>query len=356
MSRCGINLSMVLARASLWGRGRYRRCELVSITKTIIEEFQEQGFVAVKGVLDPTEDLQPVVDEYAEVLDKLARMLYAAGQISSDYSKYPFYERISRFIVETGTKYLTHFDLNLPTVGVTEETPMHRGPAIFRLMRNPKLLDVLEMFLGPEILCNPLHIIRIKPPERLLSEEARKNPSGSIKKTLWHQDLWAFTKEADETNVLTVWIPITGATIEMGCLEVVPGSHLLGEDVVTHCKPSERRPGLKGIPDEIISPNRVPVPLEAGGVLFLHKLTQHSSLENVSDRFRWSFDLRYQPAGQPVGQAGRPAWVARSRSNPASEMTDPDEWSEMWRQVRARQARGQQSDHTRFDLKSPLCF
>ena len=36
--------------------------------------------------------------------------------------------------------------------------------------------------------------------------------------------------------------------------------------------------------------------------LFLTKKTVHSALPNISDVIRWSFDLRYQPIGQPTGR------------------------------------------------------
>jgi len=39
--------------------------------------------------------------------------------------------------------------------------------------------------------------------------------------------------EADETDMLTVWLPVTDATEENGCLCAIPGSHR--EGLVTHC-------------------------------------------------------------------------------------------------------------------------
>jgi hypothetical protein len=60
---------------------------------------------------------------------------------------------------------------------------------------------------------------------------------------------------------------------------------------------------------------------------------QHSSLENRSDGIRWSFDLRYQPPGQPTGRDEFPSFVARSRQNPVT--VDHAAWVEMWRQTEA---------------------
>ncbi len=62
--------------------------------------------------------------------------------------------------------------------------------------------------------------------------------------------------------------------------------------------------------------------MQAGDVLFLNKMMLHSSLSNVSDRIRISFDLRYNPIGQPSGRPAFPGFVARSRRAPEAELTD----------------------------------
>jgi hypothetical protein len=62
----------------------------------------------------------------------------------------------------------------------------------------------------------------------------------------------------------------------------------------------------------------------------------HASLRNDSDGIRWSFDLRYQPIGQPTGRPWFPAFVARSRQQPASEVSDPAAWAKLWQATRSR--------------------
>ena len=68
------------------------------------------------------------------------------------------------------------------------------------------------------------------------------------------------------------------------------------------------------------------VPLKRGDALFMQKLTCHSSLPNNSADIRWSFDLRYQPTGQPSGRPAFPDFVVRSRHNPDSVLTDYHVW------------------------------
>ena len=71
----------------------------------------------------------------------------------------------------------------------------------------------------------------------------------------------------------------------------------------------------------------------------MHRLTMHASLSNHSQDVRWSFDLRYNPIGQPTGRGHFPGFVARSRQNPASELRDPAEWARLWHECRDRLAR-----------------
>ena len=67
--------------------------------------------------------------------------------------------------------------------------------------------------------------------------------------------------------MLTVWIPITKATTENGCLVVANKSHTNGLSL--HCMRSEKRPQWKGIeiPPEYIKENKIPLEMQPGDVL-----------------------------------------------------------------------------------------
>ena len=70
--------------------------------------------------------------------------------------------------------------------------------------------------------------------------------------------------------------------------------------------------------------------------MLLNKLTEHASLANHGESIRWSFDLRYQPIGQPTGRAVFPGFIARSEAHPEQVLTDPGEWANLWWQARDR--------------------
>ena len=278
----------------------------------------------------------------------LIEKLHAEGKLRHKYPAENTLDRLSAFVADTGDEFFDHLSTYVSHAYDSADRPMYLHPQMFHLFRSPRLLDAIEQFIGDEIAVSPLHITRIKPPEHSLSEAVQSSPNGMISKTLWHQDLWAFQTEADETDALTVWVPMVPVDEETGCLLVVPGSHRSGE-LSVHCKPTETTASLQGHSLMRSSPrSEVTLPADPGDLVILNKLTQHSSLVNVSDRLRWSYDLRYQPIGQPVGQGGRPAWIARSRMHPEREMTDFEDWRDMWRDIMAREtSQGGIEDHTR---------
>ena len=94
-----------------------------------------------------------------------------------------------------------------------------RGRACFEFLGNDNLLDLIEGLVGPEITCSPIQHVRPKLPVGL-------TPSGSdAHEVPWHQDAGVTWEEADPYFILTVWLPLVPATVEKGCLEIIPRTH-----------------------------------------------------------------------------------------------------------------------------------
>ena len=317
-------------------------------------QLREEGYTVLRNALDVDQDVQPLVDEYSRVLDDLIESLCSAGKLSHAYVGLTPIERMCAFVADTGKKYFNYLSIFVPFAKIEPNRPMYLHPAMFNLLRSPRLLDAIEPIIGPEIAVSPFHFARIKPPERRLPPDIQNSPNGMISQTVWHQDLWGLEASADETRLITVWIPLLPADEENGCLVVAPGTHRSGA-LEIHCKPSPSRPHSKGIPEELVPRDRRPVPANPGDIILLDRLVQHSSLVNRSNRLRWSCDLRFQAADQPVGQCGRPAWIARSRTHPEREMADFGEWRRMWQGIIAVQSQQEMPDPTRFAIGDPLC-
>ena len=312
------------------------------------EQFADEGYLVVEDVLDPVRDIAPVMAEYAEVLDGIAQSLYGEGAISSTYRELSFLDRLIRVCEESGRNFPQHFDISLPQSGIRHDTPIHVGPAVFGLLTSPRLLDVVEDVVGPEIYSNPVQHIRMKLPERAV---AKGKHNGLVSNVPWHQDNGVILPEADEATILTVWMPLNDATVENGCLQVIPRSHR-GE-LEPHC-PTDRS---LSIPEKLLPLERArPLPMRAGSILLMTQRTVHSSLENVTDdQVRLSFDLRYQPIGQPTGRPAFPGFVARSAAHPERVLRDPAAWARSWYQARERLAEQEDPTYNRWRADAPVC-
>ena len=319
----------------------------------LLQEFSEQGFVVVRGVLDETLDLAPVRAEYETVLDELIRA-WRAESPQSAWSGMadglPFGPRLIQFVAESRFSYGQHFDISLPQKGITDTTPIHCGPAVFNLLRSPRLLDWVEKFVGPEIYSNPVQHTRLKLPVDKLPPEAFNGLTGDI---AWHQDQAVIVPEGDQTDILTVWFPMNATTVRNGCLSVAPRSHL--PPMRLHCSNFKHTSKNQVcIPDALVDPNQIPLPMNPGDVLFMHRRTLHRGLTNRSDEIRWSFDLRYQRIGDPTGRPWFPGFVVRSQRDPASELRSHEAWRQLWHEARQRLA-GHDVSFNRWDNADPLC-
>ncbi len=320
------------------------------LTREQLQQFAEEGYLVVDEVVDPARDIAPVFAEYATVLDEIAKNLHGQGLISEAYADLPFTDRLIRICEASGRNFHRHFDCSLFLGDIRPDAPIHVGPALFRLVTHPRLLDVVERVIGSEIYSNPTQHIRMKLPPRAI---APGNNSALVARTPWHQDNGTYTTDADESEILTVWMPLNDATVENGCLQVIPRSHRHG--LATHC------PGREGvmmsIPGKLLpEAQAIPLPMQAGSVLLMTRQTVHASLDNgTDDQVRISFDMRYQPTGQPTGHPYFPGFVARSHAYPGQVLRDPAEWARLWYAARNRLNAGHDGVPERWSVEHPAC-
>ncbi len=310
------------------------------LTEAQVEQFADEGYLVLPGVLDDA-DLEPVVAEYDAALDGAARRLHARGDIGDLHEGLPFADRYTALVLQNPAVFF-YLGLSLPLDYEAldpEFVRVHTGPALFGLLSHPRLLDLAEAVIGPEISLNPVLQARIKPPQRLLRGPVAEY--SNIGATTWHQDFGAVMDEAADTDMLTVWVAVTEATEEMGCLQVIPRSHR-DAALTLHC-PGIRNAAENYIPQALLDRHGtppVPLPCQRGSIVLLTRFTEHGALPNRSDRLRWSFDLRYQPAGQPSGRPAFPSFVLRSRAGRA--VATAADYAAGWEATRQRVLSGRQ--------------
>ncbi len=168
---------------------------------------------------------------------------------------------------------------------------LHRDPVFERFARVPVLLDLIAELLGEEIDC-------------FLSQFIFKTPGAYGQP--WHQDALYFPFTPDRQ--LGVWLAVSEATLDNGCLHVLPRSHL--EPVHPHVR--DRRPGSNYGYLEIVDHDMtgaVPVPMQPGDLLVFHSHLMHRSTDNVSDRIRAAMVYHYSPAGTVDASPRGPFYV-----------------------------------------------
>jgi phytanoyl-CoA hydroxylase len=115
--------------------------------------------------------------------------------------------------------------------------------------------------------------------------------------TAWHQD-FPFWPVIEPANLVTAWVPLEDATVENGCMWIVPGSHRWGVYnrgiIGTDPRNFAPTPDAASLPAEAeVCPTPYPVPV--GQVLFHHCLTWHGSPANGSGHGRPAIAVHYMP-------------------------------------------------------------
>lgn len=277
------------------------------LTHEQVRFFGENGYLVAEGVL-LEEDLAHVIAEYERWIDCRATELASEGRIQELHRDASF-ERRTALLYAQNPDIIR--DMDIMSV---------RGPATFAFLRNERILDAVESIIGPEITCSPIQHVRAKPPAAV----SKDGQGAGFFNVPWHQDAGVTWEEADGSDIITCWIPLTNATVENGCMEVIPGAWKRGYLEHQAAGGTTIRPDL--LPE--IAPR--PVPVRKGGVVFMHRYTPHRSTPNYTDGVRWSLDLRYQPTGTPTGRPFHPAFVVRSRAHPETVLTDHATWSQRW--------------------------
>ena len=287
----------------------------MTLTTQQVEQYREDGFLIVRDLFRP-EELQPVMDEISGLVDDLARDLHGAGKITDMHADRGFFER------------LTCLERDFKGAAVLIHTRGHLGPRLANLWSSPKLLDIVEQFIGPDIAGHPVWNIR------------SKTPDTGLMTVPWHQDTAYLGDGAETTLQPTAWIPFLDANAINGGLQVLRGGHRPGR-VAKHRLESSignKKSWYLYIDEADLPPgDLVTCEMPFGSVLFLNQLIPHRSLENRSDKVRWSVDLRWQDPKLPNGDQGGAGVIVMRKADDPSFRVDWDEWAAEQRRAYAVQ-------------------
>ena len=253
------------------------------------EQYAEEGYVVLRGFFGP-EDLSPLMERFLQIV---------RGQCEIPEEMLVMKD----VMVVKGA-----VDPETEESGVAKVQDFHNDPVLFeRYSKNPRLLDLMESLLGPDL--EVIHTMLIN------------KPPGVDGRHPFHQDLLYFPFRPADWIVGTS-TALEEVTRENGCLEVIPGSHK--GDLMEHENPDWEHLnigyfGVKGMEGE---PERVYLEMQPGDMVLFHPQLIHGAGRNRTDGFRRtilthyaSARCKYLPGAESVGEL-RPYRLVRGQSHP----------------------------------------
>tara|TARA_B100000941_G_scaffold182851_1_gene131318 strand:+ start:152 stop:1021 length:870 start_codon:yes stop_codon:yes gene_type:complete len=213
-----------------------------SISQDQINFYNEKGYLIVENVLSQNE-----IKELGSITDNFVEKSKNITKHNEDFD------------IEPG-----HSKENPKLRRIKKPEKQH---SIYeKTLKNPKILDVVEDLIGPNI--------------RTLGGKLNMKAPGGGAQVEWHTD-WAFYPHTND-DILEVGIPLDDMEIENGCLMAIPGSHKW--EAISHHE--------DGVFVGAVSENdfnmedAVPFVLKAGSISLHHVRALHGSAPNMSNRPR----------------------------------------------------------------------
>src|SRR5438874_1271534 len=153
------------------------------------------------------------------------------------------------------------------------DRPHFEDPWLFRYLTHPRVLSVIQDFVGPDIALWSSHFIA--------------KPKGDGKAVPWHTDGAYWNKRLEPMQVVTLWLAVDESTVENGCMRVIPGSHIAFKAHIDNYIPVDKSVNVfhARIPSELIDESKaVNLDLAVGECSFHDAWTIHGSNPNNSPK------------------------------------------------------------------------
>lgn len=253
------------------------------LSKAQIAEFRRNGILILKGFYDLGQDIGPIQRAIYEIIG-LVISKYDLPIGRPDFTPEYFDAGFQQLISANRTYGSEVYDAakQIPAFLRLVSHPAHEQ--LFRELRDGAIPAVAAGGYGMRI----------------------DNPNEDRFRANWHQEYPAQLRSLDG---LVYWSPLVPVTVDMGPVEICPGSQVEGPiPVFTRDKSNPEKTGaysltlkdeeglLKKYPH--ISPLTVP-----GDLVILDFLVLHASGHNRSKRSRWTMQLRYFNFQEPTGRS-----------------------------------------------------
>ncbi|CAM3177250.1 phytanoyl-CoA dioxygenase family protein [Stackebrandtia soli] len=236
-------------------------------------QFRRDGYVVLRNAVDP-DLLQPFIDVLSARVAAVAEERHRSGLVPSTFDELDFDERIAA-VYSTGGFVMRDWRQHL------------RCREYHDIVTSPQLTDPLSTLIGGEITYQGNSHLRPHLPRHL-------------DRLPWHQDAQFYGPGIDGMlwNMVQVWLPLSDAPVDGGCMAVVPGSHRWGPIPL----PDGRPVTVTTEPEAVYAATGARVrfeptallPMRKGDLLLFTNTLAHTGTENRSGKVRWSVDLRFE--------------------------------------------------------------
>jgi phytanoyl-CoA hydroxylase len=213
--------------------------------------FSENGYLVVDQVFLPEE-----VTIFQRACDDLAA-LGAGLATSTDRLKMKVFDDNIKLVQQVGD-------------------PHEMSGVWLDLVKDTRLLDMTEALLGPNLLVYYSQLMMKAPRQGFTAP--------------WHQDFAFFPH--GKAGILACTVAIDDATLENGCIRVIPGSHRLG--LINHYNRDGLFTGVVQDEHAFDASSEVALTAKAGSVIFWHSLTLHASHPNRTEQPRRALVIEYK--------------------------------------------------------------
>jgi phytanoyl-CoA hydroxylase len=229
------------------------------VSEADVEHFRVHGYLAMNGLLSGTE-----IEDCKRALSDLAhrRTVWDTRVWSQEE---PYFARGGQ------DERVDDPELRLRKLAYF----VHLEPRLAHVASHPRLRAIVDALIGPN--------------SRMIQDMALLKPPFRGSEKPWHQDA-AYFDWTPLGGVVGTWIALDAATVENGCMQIIPGSHRQGPAPHFHVRDCQ-------LADQRVQVERaVTIPLEPGGVLFFSGLLHHGTPPNITAARRRALQFHYAAA------------------------------------------------------------
>lgn len=281
-----------------------------AVSQRDLASYRDQGFAYLRGIVPDAllNDGQNLIQPW---VDAMIAGWRTDGLIDRDFGEFDFWHRFLEAWRAAGRP---HFRRRPNRFLIS--------PAMYAFVRNRLLLDIAERIIGTGELS--VHGIFNARPQL---------PGAPITDTPWHQDsqYWVLDYGAGEpdtartTHVMTMWIPLQPVNASDGALHVMSKLDTGNRIFAAHDYDYAATGYLGLSPEEIARYPHICEPMARGDALIFDQRVPHGAKPNLSERIRWSIDIRFEATATALPLGRKFGFVVQSREDPGSE-TSLEDW------------------------------